>query len=139
MSASPAATRQNFRDEPIDSFRSTVIRSSKAALRASAGAHAARAGAWSLAQPRVACDQSDGALPVELVSREQSLQLLDDFAKWLFPTAAVVGTLGASFAVSDANSLTGVGRNMFALALAALGLASLSQRSPGSRFRRERG
>ena len=43
--------------------------------------------------------------------------------------------VGASFAVSDANSLTGVGRNMFALALAALGLASLSQRSPGSRFR----
>ena len=59
----------------------------------------------------------------KLVSREQSLELLDDFAKWLFPTAAVVGTLGASFGVSDANSLTGTGRTLFAFAVAAVGLS----------------
>jgi hypothetical protein len=59
----------------------------------------------------------------KLVSREQSLALLDDFAKWLFPTAAVVGTLGASFGVSDANSLTGTGRTLFALAVAGTGLS----------------
>ena len=53
----------------------------------------------------------------QLVSREKSLVLLDDFAKWLFPTAAVVGTLGASFGVSGANSLTGTGRTVFAIAV----------------------
>ena len=67
----------------------------------------------------------------KLVSREQSLALLDDFAKWLFPTAAVVGTLGASFGVSNANSLTGAGRTMFALSVAgvgiSLGLAALAR------------
>ena len=66
-----------------------------------------------------------------LVSRELSLTLLDDFAKWLFPTAAVVGTLGASFGVSGANSLTGTGRTMFAWAVAAvavsLALAALAR------------
>ena len=59
----------------------------------------------------------------KLVSREQSLALLDDFAKWLFPTAATVGTLGASFGVSGANSLTGTGKTMFAFAVAAVGLS----------------
>ena len=58
-----------------------------------------------------------------LVSREQSLALLDDFAKWLFPTAAVVGTLGASFGVSSANSLTGWGGTLFSLAVAAVGFS----------------
>lgn len=54
---------------------------------------------------------------------EQSLALLDDFAKWLFPTAAVVGTLGVSFGVSSANSLSGVGRWLFAIAVAAVGVS----------------
>ena len=61
----------------------------------------------------------------KLVSREQSLALLDDFAKWLFPTAAVVGTLGASFGASDANSLAGTGRTVFSVGVAAIG-ASLA-------------
>lgn len=56
----------------------------------------------------------------KLVSREQSLALLDDFAKWLFATAAVVGTIGASFGVSDANALIGKGRTLFAWAVAAV-------------------
>jgi hypothetical protein len=59
----------------------------------------------------------------KLVSREQSLTLLDDFAKWLFPTAAAVGTLGASFGASDANSLSGAGRTLFSLAVAAVGVS----------------
>jgi hypothetical protein len=66
-----------------------------------------------------------------LVSRETSLTLLDDFAKWLFPTAAIVGTLGASFGVSDANSLTGTGKTLFAVAVASvavsLALAALAR------------
>lgn len=60
-----------------------------------------------------------------LVSREQSLALLDDFAKWLFPTAAVVGTLGASFGLSSHNTLTGAGQTLFTLAVAFIG-ASLA-------------
>jgi hypothetical protein len=39
-----------------------------------------------------------------LVSRKASLAVVDDFAKWLFAIAALVGTLGASFGVSGANS-----------------------------------
>jgi hypothetical protein len=66
-----------------------------------------------------------------LVSPEKSLALLDDFAKWLFATAAVVGTLGASFGVSSANTLTGEGKRMFAYAVAcigvSLGLAALAR------------
>lgn len=58
-----------------------------------------------------------------LVSREQSLALLDDFAKWLFPTAAIVGTLGASFGVSSGNDLTGTGRTLFAVAVALIGVS----------------
>jgi hypothetical protein len=56
-----------------------------------------------------------------LVSREQSLKLLDDFATWLFPTAAVVGALGAGFGASSANSLDGTGRTLFAVAVALVG------------------
>jgi hypothetical protein len=56
-----------------------------------------------------------------LVAPEKTLALLDDFAKWLFATAAVVGTLGASFGVSSANALTGTGKTMFACAVALVG------------------
>jgi hypothetical protein len=56
-----------------------------------------------------------------LVSPEQSLALLDSFAKWLFAVAAVVGSLGTSFGVSDANHLGGTGRTMFATAVAVVG------------------
>lgn len=67
----------------------------------------------------------------KLVSREQSLAQLDDFAKWLFPTSAVVGTLGASFGVSGANSLTGTGRALFGWAVgcvaASLALSALAR------------
>lgn len=59
----------------------------------------------------------------QLVSRKQSLLLLDDFAKWLFAAAAVVGTLGASFGASDANALTGAGRKLFAVAVALVGVS----------------
>ena len=58
-----------------------------------------------------------------LVSPEKSLALLDDFAKWLFAIAAVVGTLGASFNVSSANDLSGRGETMFAWAVASVGLS----------------
>ena len=58
-----------------------------------------------------------------LVSPERSLALLDDFAKWLFAIAAVVGTLGASFGVSDANNLAGSGRTLFSLSVAAVSLS----------------
>jgi hypothetical protein len=56
-----------------------------------------------------------------LVSPEKSLALLDDFAKWLFAVAAVVGKLGASFGISNANDLKGAGRTTFAWAVAAVG------------------
>ena len=58
-----------------------------------------------------------------LVSPGKSLALLDDFAKWLFATAAVVGTLGASFGVSSANALHGTGKSMFAYAVACVGVS----------------
>lgn len=57
------------------------------------------------------------------MSPEKSLALLDDFAKWLFVIAAVVGTLGTSFGVSDANDLTGSGKRMFAYAVACVGVS----------------
>ena len=66
-----------------------------------------------------------------LVSPEKSLALLDDFAKWLFAIAAIVGTLGASFGVSGANNLADSGRTLFAWAVAlvgmSLGLAALAR------------
>lgn len=52
-----------------------------------------------------------------LISHEQSLALLDDFAKWLFASAAVVGALGTSLGVSGANQLDGTGKKVFALAV----------------------
>ena len=58
-----------------------------------------------------------------LISPEKSLALLDDFAKWLFVAAAAVGTLGASFGASTANDLEGTGEQMFALAVALVGLS----------------
>jgi hypothetical protein len=58
-----------------------------------------------------------------LVSPEKGLALLDDFAKWLFVIAAAVGTLGASFGVSNANDLTGSGRTLFAWAVALVGFS----------------
>ncbi len=58
-----------------------------------------------------------------LVSPEKSLALLDDFAKWLFAAAALVGALGTSFGVSDANDLTGTGRWLFAYAVASVGVS----------------
>lgn len=58
-----------------------------------------------------------------LVSPETSLALLDDFAKWLFVIAAIVGTLGVSFEVSGANRLVGTGETLFAVAVAAVGVS----------------
>lgn len=58
-----------------------------------------------------------------LVSRKASLAVVDDFAKWLFAIAALVGTLGASFGVSGANDLAGTGKRMFAVAVAAVGVS----------------
>jgi hypothetical protein len=58
-----------------------------------------------------------------LISPEKSLALLDDFAKWLFVIAAVVGTLGTSFGISQANDLTGTGRKMFAWGVASVGVS----------------
>ena len=75
-----------------------------------------------------------------LVSPEKSLALLDDFAKWLFAIAAVVGTLGTGFGVSSANDLTGSGKRMFAWAVAAVGvslaLAALARLPLGIRVNR---
>jgi hypothetical protein len=59
----------------------------------------------------------------KLVSPEQSLAVLDDFAKWLFVIAATFGALGTSFGVSNANDLTGTGRKMFAWAVASVGVS----------------
>ena len=59
----------------------------------------------------------------KLVSPEQSLAVLDDFAKWLFAATAIFGALGTSFGVSGANDLTGSGRTMFAWAVAIVGVS----------------
>jgi hypothetical protein len=58
-----------------------------------------------------------------LVSPAKSLELLDDFAKWLFVTAAIVGTLGASFGVARDDDLTGTGKRMFSWAVALVGIS----------------
>ena len=84
----------------------------------------ARGTATSTEPPRLAPDElADYEQLRGLISPEKSLALLDDFAKWLFAIAAVVGTLGTSFGVSKANDLTGVGRTMFALAIASVGVS----------------
>lgn len=54
----------------------------------------------------------------DLISPKQSLALLDDFAKWLFAIAAVVGSLGTAFGVSSASDLTGTSKTRFAWAVA---------------------
>jgi hypothetical protein len=58
-----------------------------------------------------------------IVSPEKSLAHLDEFAKWIFVAAAAVGTLGASFGASNANELDGTGKQMFAWAVALVGLS----------------
>ncbi len=47
----------------------------------------------------------------------------DDFAKWIFTSAAVVGTLGAAFANTAFKSLSTVGTLLFAVALLATSVA----------------
>lgn len=59
----------------------------------------------------------------ELVSPERSLAVIDDFAKWLFAAAAIVGTLGTGFGVSSANDLAGNGKRVLALAVALVGIS----------------
>lgn len=59
----------------------------------------------------------------DLISDGKSLALLDDFAKWLFAAAAIVGALGTSFGVSGANDLTGWGKRLFALAVGSVGVS----------------
>jgi hypothetical protein len=83
---------------------------------------AARDTATSTEPPALAPDElADYEQLRGLISPEKSLALLDDFAKWLFVIAAVVGTLGTSFGISKANDLTGTGRTMFAWAVALVG------------------
>lgn len=61
----------------------------------------------------------------KLISPGMSLELLDNFAKWLFAITGVVGALGAGLGVTGANDLSSRGEGLFAWAifLVALSLA----------------
>src|SRR5262249_4435075 len=58
-----------------------------------------------------------------LFKPDQGLKHLDDFAKWLFATTAIVGTLGAAFSNKAFDELTGIGKVTFAFAVVALGVS----------------
>lgn len=58
-----------------------------------------------------------------LLSPEVSLSLLDEFAKWLFTVAAIVGSLGTGFGLSGLSDLTQAGRRHYSWAVAAIALS----------------
>jgi hypothetical protein len=67
---------------------------------------------------------------VDLLKKQRDLLLpatritaIDDFAKWLFTTITVVGTLGAAFSNSAFKKLNGLGAVLFFLAIAATGVS----------------
>lgn len=67
---------------------------------------------------------------VDLLKKQRDLLLpatriaaIDDFAKWLFTTITVVGTLGAAFSNSAFKKLDGLGAVLFFLAIAATGVS----------------
>lgn len=68
-------------------------------------------------------EEADFAELRALFSPSQSLRLLDNFAKWLFASAGIVGVLGSGFGLSKANNLHGSGRRLFAWAVVCLGLS----------------
>jgi len=53
----------------------------------------------------------------------ETLAVLDDFGKWLFGSAAAVGSLGAGFSASRLSHLTGAGQRIFAAAIICLALS----------------
>jgi hypothetical protein len=66
-----------------------------------------------------------------LFSPTVGVQLLDEFAKWLFALAGTTGAIGAGFGVSGANNLSHSGHRWFAWAVASvacsLALAAISR------------
>jgi hypothetical protein len=52
-----------------------------------------------------------------------AMKRLDDFAKWIFTSIAVVGTLGAAFSNSAFGSLAGWGKVLFGLAILLVGVS----------------
>jgi hypothetical protein len=56
----------------------------------------------------------------QLFSASESLRLLDDFAKWLFASAAVVGSVGAGFGSRTLTDLDAWGKTLFLAALVAV-------------------
>ena len=78
-----------------------------------------------------------------LISPRVSLNLLDNFAKWLFTLTGSVGALGAGLGVTGANRLSDDGERVFAtaivlvsLALALAAVARLPLPVSGSRYSR---
>lgn len=58
-----------------------------------------------------------------LLRPTETLRVLDEFSKWLFASAAVVGALGAGLGVSGLNGLDGAGSYIFASAVLCLALS----------------
>jgi ABC-type dipeptide/oligopeptide/nickel transport system ATPase subunit len=59
----------------------------------------------------------------KLISPSVSLELLDNFAKWLFTLTGVVAALGAGLSVTGANHLSHDGQRLFAIAIALVALS----------------
>lgn len=79
----------------------------------------------------------------DLLNPKVSLEVLDNFAKWLFTLTAAAGSLGAGLGVTGANSLSDKGRDLFAIAvvliavsLALAALACLPLPVRGNRYSR---
>jgi hypothetical protein len=58
-----------------------------------------------------------------LLRPSETVRVLDDFARWLFASTAVVGTLAAGFGLSGLDALSQRGRNVFAAAVISVALS----------------
>jgi hypothetical protein len=58
-----------------------------------------------------------------LLSPSETVRVLDDFARWVFASTAVVGTLAAGFGLSGLDDLSERGRNVFAAAVMSVAMS----------------
>jgi hypothetical protein len=75
-------------------------------------------------------EKAEGAALLTVFDPKAAVDRLDSYGKWLFTSAAIVGSLGAGFSNAAFSKLQGAGIWFFAAAIAAMGmclfLASLS-------------
>jgi hypothetical protein len=77
----------------------------------------------SIGRPLSPVEQQQQADLQALFKPADALKRVDDFAKWIFTSIAVVGTLGAGFSNSAFATLTSTGRIVLAIAILLVGVS----------------